>query len=677
VTSRISRLLLSVLASLSAGQLHADAAAPLVDVRNSPQAAVESVGVNEVRWTDGFWADRVQTCRDSSIPSMWELMESGRYKPFLAHFRIAAGRENGEYHGAKWNDGDFYKWLEAASATLAVSPDEELRKHINTAIESIAAAQRADGYLHTPVLIAQRNGDAGAKPFSDRFAFEMYNMGHLITTACLHHRVTGRTELLAVAERAADFLSEAFENPSPELARHAVCPSHYMGLVELYRTTGDRRHLDLAQKLFDMRRLVVDGGDDNQDRVPFVEQTEAVGHAVRANYLYAGAADLFLETGDDQLWQALNAVWQNVTEKKLYITGGCGALYDGASPDGSADQEQITRVHQAYGRNYQLPNVTAHNETCASIGLVLWNWRMFLASGEARFIETIETALYNSVLSGVSLAGTEYFYVNPLRNVDPLPTELRYPRTRQPFFTSFCCPPNVVRTIAEVGGYAYAKKRGALWVNLYDGNTLNTQLGGKQLRLRQTTNYPWDGKVAFAVEKWAGGEFELKLRIPSWAESAEIAVNGQPVELQARPGSYAALKRTWQAGDHVALTLPMPTRLIESHPLVEETRHHVAVQRGPVVYCLETPGLPDGVKITEVALSRHARYTPRLEPDVLDGVVVITTQAMITSSGDWKGRLYRPLQERDARTAKIELTPYYAWSNRGAAEMTVWLPLSD
>ncbi len=273
----------------------------IVDTTNSKHAVIHPVSIDEVHWTDGFWSKRLDVCHNKSVPAMWELMRDGTYKPFLEHFLIAAGQAEGDYHGAQWNDGDFYKWLEAAIATWAVTKDVELGKAIDTSIAAIATAQRADGYIHTPVLIRERNGDKSAKPFENRLNFEMYNMGHLMTTACLHYRLTKQTELLEVAEKAADFLAKTFANPTPELARNSVCPSHYMGTIELYRTTGKPEYLALAQKFLDMRNLVTDGGDDNQDLVPFVEQREAVGHAVRANYLYAGAADLYAETGDKSL----------------------------------------------------------------------------------------------------------------------------------------------------------------------------------------------------------------------------------------------------------------------------------------------------------------------------------------------------------------------------------------
>ena len=644
----------------------------VVDTSKSPDAVVAPVGLADVRWTDGFWAKRFATCRDRSIPAMWEIIKGDR---FYQHFRIASGEIEGEYHGAPFNDGDFYKFLEGASATLSQTEDPELERLIEMSIDAIGRAQRQDGYIHTPVLILHRNGDEDARPFQDRHNFEMYNMGHLLTAACVHHRVTGRDNFLAIAERTADYLQETFQDPTPQLARNSVCPSHYMGMVELYRTTRKPQYLKLAQSFFEMRGLVTDGGDDNQDRIPFLEQREAVGHAVRANYLYAGAADLMIETGDKRFQTPLEAVWKNVVQKKMYITGACGALYDGASPYGSNNQSSITRVHQAYGHNYELPNTTAHGETCAAVGSVLWNWRMFLATGNANYVDVLEQALYNAVLSGVSLDGTNYFYVNPLRSTKPQPTELRWSRTRVPFVTSFCCPPNVLRTIAEVHGYAYSKTDGAIWLNLYGGNTLSTTLGGQPLRLTQTTNYPWDGQIRVTIERCPEAEFAVKLRIPGWAESAVIRLNGQPVEGGAEPGTYAEVRRRWHAGDVIQVDLPMPARLIEAHPLVEETRNQVAVQRGPIVYCLESPDMPEGIRVHEVVVPADVSLVPRYDAGLLDGVTVIEAKVLARLAGDWKGKLYRPLSDAHETPIRVRFIPYYAWSNRGESEMSVWLPV--
>jgi DUF1680 family protein len=447
-----------------------------------------------------------------------------------------------------------------------------------------------------------------------------------------------------------------------------------MAMVELYRTTREPRYLELARAFLDMRKLVTEGGDDNQDRIPFIEQREAAGHAVRANYLYAGAADLFLETGDAALWKSLESIWKNVVETKMYITGGCGALYDGASPDGSKDQSQITRVHQAYGRNYQLPNVTAHNETCAAVGNVLWNWRMFLATGEARYIDVLELTLYNALLAGVSLDGTDYFYVNPLRQIDPLPTDLRWSRSRVPFVTSYCCPPNVLRTIAEVNGYAYSKTDDAIWVNLYGSNTLSTTLYEQPLQLTQQSAYPWDGRVRIAIDKAPKKVFALKLRVPGWADGVTIRINGQPLNTTWARASYSEIERGWKPGDVVELRLTMPPKLIEANPLVEETRNQVAVQRGPVVYCLESADLPKGVRVQNVGIDGKGKLTTRYDVKLLGGVGIVEADVLVKSSDDWNDKLYRPVGVGDEQAMRVPLIPYYAWSNRGESEMTVWIP---
>ena len=599
-------------------------AEPGAPVHSRPYAKVGALPLAEVHWTDGFWSDRLAACHRGMIPSMWEIMKGTHYKPFYEHFRIVAGLAEGDYHGAKWNDGDFYKWMEAVCAAQAVDFDPKWDKQLDEIIGVIGAAQRADGYIHTPVLVAAKNGDKDAKPFADRFNFEVYNMGHLMTTACLHHEVTGKDSLLKIARKAADFLDEAFRSPTPEQARHAICPSHYMGIIDLYRATGEPRYLKLADRLVRMRDMVEDGGDDNQDRVPLAQHTEAVGHAVRANYLYAGVADLFAETGDPKLWAPLMKTWENLVEKKMYITGGCGALHDGASPDGSKQQRLITRVHQAYGRNYQLPSTTAHNETCANIGNVLWNWRMFLASGEAKFIDVAELALYNSVLSGVDLYGKTYFYTNPLRQTYAAPVDLRWSRTRVPFVTSYCCPPNLARTVAGVGRYAYARSKGTIWVNLYGSNTLSTKFAdGSALRLEQKSNYPWDGTIEIKVLECRESPFRLRLRIPGWAKSATLSVDGKPFEGKVVPGSYAELEREWKPGSSIRLELAMPPQLIESHPLVEETRNQIVIKRGPVVYCLESPDLPKGTRLADVRIPADIELKPRHDSELLAGVTVL------------------------------------------------------
>jgi uncharacterized protein len=650
-----------------------------VDTTSSPFAKIQTVGLNEVRWTRGFWADRFELCRTQMVPSMARLMQGTNYSQFYYNFEILAGLVKGQPHGATFNDGDFYKFLEGASATLAVTNDAALQQSLDEIIAVIGRGQTTNGYIDTWVQLHQRETNSNIAPFRDRGRWEVYNLGQLLTAACVHYRVTGKTNFLAIARKAADCLDEVFKKPTPELALQNICPSHYMGVVELYRATREPRYLALARRLIAMRNLVKNGESDNQDRIPFANQVEAEGHAVRANYLYAGVADLFLETGDTNLWKPLAAIWTNVVTKKLYLTGGCGALYDGASPDGASYQSGITKVHQSYGRNFQLPNTTAHNETCANIGNALWNWRMFLATGEAKFMDVVELEFYNAVLAGVALDGTNYFYSNPLRVTDPMPVELRWSRTRVPFVGSFCCPPNLVRTIAESADYAYAKSGDAIWVNLYGGSELATTLtNGDKIQLAQETDYPWNGRVRITIVECGKNEFALKLRIPGWANGASVRVNNQPAlaGLESGAPGYFEIRRAWKTGDFVDLDLPMPPRLLEANPLVEEDLNQIAIQRGPVVYCLESPDLPRGVKMSNVFVPPDLKLTARYDRRLLDGIVVLEGKALARQTETWAGKLYREIQPDDFQPIAVKFIPYSVWQNRGPSEMSVWLPLA-
>lgn len=652
----------------------------LTDTSSSPYARLSGVPLGAVRWTGGFWQAHFERCREVMVPNMWEVWQNDDLSHGYANFLVAAGEKEGQHCGPQWHDGDFYKWLEGVAAVYAVTKEERLDRLMDELIELIGRVQRADGYIHTPVLIKQRQGKIAAQEFGERLDFETYNMGHLITTACIHYRATGKENLLAIAKKAADYLYRFYIEAATDLARNAICPSHYMAVIELYRTTRDPRYLELGRNLIEIRDFVTGGGDDNQDRLPFRQQTTAAGHAVRANYLYAGVADVYAETGDPTLLATLEKLWENVVYEKMYITGGCGALYDGASPDGSPDQAHITRVHQSYGREYQLPNVTAYNETCANIGNLLWNWRMFNITREARFADILELVLYNSALSSIGLDGKSFFYTNTLRQVDDLPFELRWSRQREHYISCFCCPPNIVRTLAEVGGYAYSLSDEGVWVNLYGSNTLETTLvSGEPLKLAQESVYPWDGAVKITIREAPAREFALLLRIPGWAEGATVQVNGNPVTPAPQPGQYFEVRRVWSPGDKIELNLPLPVRLLEAHPLVEESRNHTAVMRGPVVYCLESPDLPPGVRPSEVLIPRDIALQPRLlnsPGDPLEGVLALEGRARVMpEQRDKVHPFLREVRAAPLAEVDIKMIPYYAWANRGRSEMTVWLPL--
>ncbi|MBN1509178.1 MAG: glycoside hydrolase family 127 protein [Sedimentisphaerales bacterium] len=648
----------------------------LVNTWASPHVQLRCTDIDDVHWTDGFWAERFDLCHKVMVPNMWRLLEDSEISHAYDNFLVAAGLKEGRHRGPKWHDGDFYKWLEAAAFVYGMTHDEALDQQMDEIIAVLGKVQREDGYIHTPVIIEARNRGPEAREFRDRLDFETYNMGHLMTCACIHYRATGKKSLLTIAQRATDYLYGMYKKSPQTLANNAICPSHYMGVVEMYRTVRDPRYLELARGLIKVRDRVTDGTDHNQDRTPFRQQTKAVGHAVRANYLYAGVADVYAETGDRSLLDPLETLWRDVACRKMYVTGATGALYDGASPDGSKDHSAIQLVHQAYGRDYQLPNVTAYNESCATIGFAMWNWRMLGITGQARFADTLEQVLYNGLLSTISLDGKKFLYRNTLCQVDDLPFELRWSHRREPYISCFCCPPNIVRTIAEVAAYAYSLSDNGVWVNLYGSNMLSTRLpDGSTVRLAQRTDYPWDGTVRITIGEAPTTEFSVFLRVPGWTRDAAVRVNGQPVGRSLEPGRYYEMKRRWSQGDRVELILPMTTELIEAHPLVEEARNQVAVRRGPVVYCLESADLPAGVGIQEVALSPAADFSNQFDPDLLGGITVLAGQAQHLAGGDWGSALYREISREPPKPADIRLIPYYAWGNRGDSEMTVWIPL--
>ena len=664
----------------------------------TPHMKLRSVDVDSVRWTSGLWAERFDTCAQAAVQHLWREMENVHFANFL---RAAGDLPGTDFVGAGFSDGDLYKWLEAAVATYNITRDPKLEALIDRVISVIARAQQSDGYIFTRLTLDKRRGRTDARPFEKANDFETYNCGHLMTAACLHYRVTGKRSLLDVAVKVSDFLCLAFAHPTPELARFDICPSHYMGIIEMYRTTGDARYLELGKRFIDMRDLVEGGEDQNQERTPFRTQTRAVGHAVRANYLYAGAADVYAEGGDETLLSALDAIWEDVASHKLYITGATGALNTGTSPStwgrglsqelaAKGDHAYVHRepepdavhfVSQAYGREYQLPNLTSYNESCATIGSALWNWRMFQITGDAKYADLLECTLLNGILSTISLDGSRNFYANALKRSKAVPFPMRYPPERQENFKSFCCPPNIARTIAETNCYAYCVSGDAVWTVLYGANTWSGSLAtGADVALVQTTDYPWNGDVAISVRLKGPAEFSLMLRIPPWARGASVVVKsggGRQFEKSGlETGQYFALRRKWTSGDVVELSLPMKVRLMEGHHLVEETRGQVAVLRGPIVYCVESADVPPGVEIADLSIPRNARFQPVSYTIGRVPVIALEGEVLKHEHRDWGTDLYREITTTEPRRVKVRMVPYFCWDNRGLTEMSIWLPVA-
>ncbi len=642
------------------------------DTSASPHCTVRSVDMGSVRWTDGLWADRFEQTTAVTLPYLWEMLADPEQGHALSNLRIAAGLEEGEFAGTHWQDEWVYKWLQAAAAIWEVTRDPDLDARMDEVIAIIGMAQEDDGYIASQITVR------GWERFTELIHHELYVMGHLITAACRHYRVTGKTNFLEIARRVGDFVHADFMQVKPEHAHVPLNPSIIMGLVDLYRTTGEGRYLDAANAFIDRRGTVPGGmGDQNQDRVPLREETRVVGHAVFYTYLFAGAADAYLEGGDPTLLESLNRLWDDLTSKRMYLSGGTCGLHLGKS-------FRDDPVIEAAGPDYFLPNDTAYNETCGQVGSFMWNWRMLQITGEARFADLMEITLYNSILSGISLDGDLWNYANPLRSYgkphDELP--LRKPRNRRhlpgqpPQRADICCPSNLLRTFAELHGYLYGISEDAFWVHHYGASRFEGEIAGGALKLEQQTGYPWDGDVVLRIDEAPEQTFALALRVPGWAEGAMLTVNGEDAGVDLAPGSYARVERTWSAGDEVRLTLPMPVRMMEGHPRIDATQGRVAFMRGPLLYCIEWPDLPEGVAVPDVRIPSDIQLAARHDPDLLGGVTVLEGEALRVDAEQWSGVAFRPMGSSELVPQSIRLIPAYSWANRGMGEMSAWLPLA-
>jgi uncharacterized protein len=650
----------------SANQQPSAAPAPRkAAVKPSRDYPVKPVPFTAVHFNDQFWAPRIDINRRVTIPFAFnKCEETGR----IANLeRAAAAIRNAPNRDKKlpvypFDDTDLYKVIEGAAYTLSLQPDRKLEAYIDGLIAKIAAAQEPDGYLYPARTInpEQPHPWAGSRRWElERVdSHELYEIGHLAEAAVAYYQATGKRSLLDVALKSADLLDHTF---GPE--KQSIWPGHQiteMALARLYRETGDGRYLKLAKFLLDARGpdgTAGSGREYNQSHVKVTDQTEAVGHAVRATYMYSGMADVAALTGDDSYIRAIDRIWANVVNKKLYITGGIGATGNG----------------EAFGSNYELPNMSAYNETCAAIGNDFWNYRLFLLHQDARYIDVMERTLYNGLLSGVSLDGRSFFYPNPL--------ESNGQHQRSPWFGVACCPGNMTRFLASVPGYVYAEQGDALYINLFVNSTATIKMdNGRTLRVAQETRYPWAGNIRVTVAPDRASRMTINVRIPGWArnealpgdlyrfadaatEAVALKVNNQPVAGVTDKG-YVRLSRLWKRGDVIELTLPMPVRRVVANQQVEADRGRVALQRGPLVYCAEWPDSPDH-HVRNLMLTDDARLTAEFRPDLLNGVVVIRGSAFSFADSE-PGRANKSAKD-------LVAIPYYAWANRGPGEMTVWI----
>jgi DUF1680 family protein len=611
-----------------AGVLLAVEAAPA-----GPAQTLTAVPFEKVHIGEGFWSQRIRTNRKATVEANLHQCEiTGRIK----NFAVAGKLVKGKHEGQLYNDSDLYKVLEGIAYTLTSGRDPDLEKRTDEIIDKIAAAQQPDGYLNTYYTLVEPKN----RWKNIQYGHELYCAGHLIEAAVAYHQATGKRKLLDVAIRLADHIDRTFgPNKRYEACGHEEIE---LALVKLYRATKEKRYLKLAQFFVDMRgrkdkRSLF--GEYAQDHKPVREQDEVVGHAVRAMYLYCAMADLAAETGDAELMRAIRTIWKDVVERKMYLTGGIGP---------SASNEGFTVP-------YDLPNDSAYAETCAAIGMALWNHRMFLMTGEGKYADVLEREAYNGLISGVSLSGDRFFYVNPLGS--------KGGHHRVPWFDCSCCPTNIVRYIPGMGERVYAQRGDAIWTVLYMSNEATIELPGGKVKLIQKTSYPWDGTIEIMLEPEKGFAFGLNLRVPGWCEQApEVKINGDRFGAKAGADGYIHLRREWNKGDVVRLKLPMRVQRVHADPHVKADVGRVALQRGPVVYCLE--GVDNDGSVRNLCLPPDARLTSHVEKDLLGGVAVVEGTALAAS---------KEKDELQTRKVGFRAVPYFAWDNRKPGQMIVWL----
>ena len=617
---------------------------------------IQPVAFTHVHVNDQFWAPKMEVNAKITIPyTLQQCRLDGRIDNFLRASKTIPGDKLSAF---PFDDTDIYKVIEGASYAMQMKADPAMDKYVDTLISIISAAQEKDGYLYTfrTVNAAKPHEWIGARRWEKEqdLSHELYNSGHLFESAAAHYEATGKKSLLNIAIKNADLLVRVFGyGKVEEYPGHQVVE---IGLVKLYRITGNQQYLDLAKFFLDVRGPKGDAYNQSQAKV--INQHEAVGHAVRATYMYTGMADVAAITGDEKYLKAIDDIWEDVVNKKLYITGGIGATGNG----------------EAFGEAYQLPNMSAYAETCAAIANIYWNSRMFQLHGDAKYIDVLERTLYNGLLSGVSLSGNRFFYPNPLASM--------HQHQRSAWFSCACCISNMTRFLPSVPGYVYAQDKDNLYVNLFMSNSSDIKLPATQLKITQVTDYPWDGKIDIAVDPEKSTSFALHIRIPGWTGNVPvpgtlysfkdtasmpvaITLNGKVLEYTVAKG-YAVLSRKWKKGDKLSIVLPMETKKIFANEKVKDDRGHFAFQRGPVVYCLEGPDNRDST-VQNIMVDKDAVASMSFNPEMLNGIEVLKVKGMSASRQLNSDVLIQREQE-------VTAIPYYSWANRGASEMTVWIP---
>lgn len=647
----------------------------MTNLTNLTPIALKNVNIEE-----SFWSRYVELIRDTVIPYQWEVLNDRIPGVTPSHsiknYRIASGLEQGEFQGMVFQDTDLAKWIEAVAYSIETKPDPELEKTVDGVIDIIEKVQQPDGYLNTYYTLKE----PGKRWTNFRECHELYCAGHMIEAAVAYYEATGKRKLLDIMCRFTDYIDSVI---GPEPGKMKAYPGHQeieLALVKLYKVTGNEKYLKLSKYFIDERGKEPYYFDIEakkrgnvlhypefakfdrkyaQTHLPVRQQTTAEGHAVRAVYMYSAMADIAAETGDQTLIKACKKLWGNIVSKRMYITGGIGS----------------TSYGESFTFDYDLPNDTIYAETCASIGLVFFAYRMLQIEAKSCYADIMEKALYNTILDGISLDGKKFFYVNPLE-VWPEASEKSKIKghvkvTRQPWFGCACCPPNIARLLASIGQYIYSMHKDEIYTHLYISSETEINISESKVKIKQETRYPWDDKVMISVSLDEEKEFSLLLRIPGWCDNAKICINREEINVcNTKVNGYAKLKRIWKNGDVVELILPMMIQRIKAHPNVKTNIGKVALQRGPVVYCLEE--IDNGPSLHEIVLSHKSELKSEFDDNLLGGITVITAEAQRYNS-PWEDELYKANVESQYRPVTVKFIPYYAWANRTSGEMMVWI----
>lgn len=616
-----------------------------------------------------FWGQRLKAAHDVTIPLAFSKCKStGRYDNFVRAAHPSDSYDVNKLEPLPFDDTDVYKTIEGASYELHTYPDKKLVAYIDSVLDIVAAAQEKDGYLYTARTMNPKHPHNWSGPTrwskTEDLSHELYNLGHMVDAACAHYQATKSTKFLNIAKRYADCVIREI---GPGANQKHVVPGHQiaeMALARLYVLTGEKKYLDQAKYFLDMRGKTTIRQTYSQSQAPVVNQKEAVGHAVRAGYMYAGMADVAALTGDSSYIKAIDDIWNNIVGKKYYLTGGVGALHWG----------------EAFGANYELPNKTAYNETCAAIAQVYLNQRMFLLHGDAKYIDCLERTLYNGVISGMSIDGGRFFYPNPLAADGKYKFNADNTLERQPWFGCACCPSNLSRFIPSVPGYFYAVKGNKVYVNLFASSKADLTVNGKAVDFNVDTKYPWNGDIALTIGKNKAGQFNLAIRIPGWMRGQvvpsdlykfedntktpwSITVNGKKVDGTLEKG-YFSISRKWKKGDVVRIHFDMQPRIVKANDKVEADRGRIAVERGPLVYCAETAD--NQYDIFRFVMPKQPQFTVNDAPQLLNGIKTISVEGTYLKTDDQGSVL--------SKSAQLKLIPYYAWNHRGVGKMLVWIP---